>query len=259
MALSLPTEVISAMLGAVSGGGVTWVVHRQEASRQRVQQVRDVLMTLLDLREQQIKSDVMAVGGGIPAQQGSLLTQRRSMLLAVAESLAGAAERSLTAPDWLALAIECERDRNFSSTRMYYERAVRCARKADAMTQVYALRNLATYRFNAGPDHDAVEGTRLFGLAADVTRSSTDPYLCYVTGYTLACWAWWVVSTGGENWRPLVMEAKRKYRAGRDGTPVAQQALELLERDEQAWLRGDSSELPTPSAGPPSSELPVAE
>ena len=84
--MAIPTELISAVVGAASGGGVAWLIHRQDVSRQRVEEVRDVLLKLLDLRERMTDSKV----------DPSLINQRRAILLAVADSLSGAAAPWLT-------------------------------------------------------------------------------------------------------------------------------------------------------------------
>jgi hypothetical protein len=71
MSVSVPTELVSAVIGAVSGGGVVWITHRQDVSRQRVQQLRETLLKLLDLREQ-------AMSGGAAGVQQPLQNQRRA-------------------------------------------------------------------------------------------------------------------------------------------------------------------------------------
>jgi tetratricopeptide (TPR) repeat protein len=231
----VPTEVISAVIGAASGGGVSWVIHWQDVSRQRVQEVRETLLKLLDLREQSAKPDINA----------DLLNQRRIMLLAVADSLAARAGRRLTTPDWLALGEESEADRDFISARRYYEKGLASSRKDDALTQVFALRHMAIYNYGAAPDGVATEGAALFRRAVELTGSSNDAYLRFVTGYSYASWASCARRRDETGWRELADEAFERFHASAtEYPPAADEAREF-----QKWL--DRPPGAPPAENPP--------
>ncbi len=220
----VPTELISAAIGALSGGGVSWAIHRQDVAQRHVQDVRDVLLKLLDLREQAEN----------PRVNQELLNQRRIMLLAVADSLAARARKTLTTPDWLSLGEESALDRDFTSARRYYELGLASSRKGDTLTQVIALRHLAIYNYSAAPDGAPSEGGKFFKQAADLTRSSDDAYLRFVTGYTLATWAWYAEDRDDEHWRQLTDEAIECYRScGPRYPPAADEAAKV-----EAWKEG---------------------
>jgi hypothetical protein len=234
--VSIPTEaitaVVSAVIGAVSGGGVAWWIHREDAYGQRVQQTREALLQLIDLRTDLLESESLA-----PARV-EVLMQRRAMLLAVADSLAGRAARTLTVHDWIALGYECQADRDYRAARSHFERAVDQSGAEDLLTRVIARRFLAAYRYGAGPDHDATVGAGLYREAVALTRAEDDPYLRYNTGLSLALWAWWAASCQEQDWRALLEDAKRCYGEAAVGYPPASQALARLEDDERRGAIG---------------------
>jgi hypothetical protein len=246
--VAISTEVVSAVIGAVTGGGVSLIIHQQDASRQRVQELRETLLKLLDLREQ----------FGDPNVNAALLNQRRSMLLAVADSLASRSRRALSSPDWLALGVESEADRDFVSARGYYARGLKVARKSDAMTQVYALRTVAAYHYSGAPDADPAVGTMLFDEAASLTSASEDTYLRFTTGYTFASWAWCARAAGDERWQQLGHQALLAFDAcGADYTIAVDEAARL-----RRWMRDPTparSDGPPPPAREPTRGAPNAE
>lgn len=249
--MSIPTEVltagISAVIGALSGGGVAWWIHRQDADGQRVQQVRDALLALIDLRGQLLDAQAL------PPQRVEVLTQRRAMLLAVADSLAGRAARALTVHDWIALGYECQADRDFPAARAHLERAVAESKGEDLLTKVIALRFLAAYRFGAGPDQDVGVAAALYLEAVALTREQTDPYLQYNTALSLAAMAWWKANRGQSDWPAIVEQAKQFYSKASTEYPPAGQALRELEAQER---EGNFGHLPVHPHEPTASSLP---
>ena len=226
--MSVPTEIISAIIGAASGGGVVWVAHRQDVRRSRIQEVRNTLLQLLDLRQ-------ATMGSRLSPAESNLWMQRRAMLLAVAASQADAAGRSLSTHDWLALAEECGKDHNFRDAFTYYERAVRRARREDILAQVIALRSFAAYRYNAGPQRDVVKGALLYRTAVELTAPGSDAYMQYLTGYTFTAWARSSFFAQQDDWRGLIDEAKRLYAAAAPGYPPAHKSLEAVQAAKHEW------------------------
>jgi hypothetical protein len=155
---------------------------------------------------------------------------------------AARAGRRLTTPDWLALGEESEADRDFISARRYYEKGLASSRKDDALTQVFALRHMAMYNYSAAPDGVATEGATLFRRAIELTESSHDAYLRFVTGYSYASWASCARRRDETGWRELVDTAFASFHASATEFPPAATEAEEFRK----WL---DQPLGAPPAG----------
>jgi hypothetical protein len=228
--VAIPTEIISAVIGALSGGGVSLAVHRQDVRNARVEETHRALLDLVALRGQMLDGQSQ----GLPPERMEVLVQRRALQLAVVETLIRKTKGRLTAHDWIALGCEACVDRDFQSALGHFERAVRLARDDDALTRAIALRNLGRLRYTAiGEVRDAAAGGSAFASAVQTTASVQDAYMRYNTGLSLAMWgaAETVAGAGviDVDARAHLDEARACYeQAAATGYPQAAQALEQL-------------------------------
>ena len=256
--MAIPTEIISAIIGAASGGGVAWLAHRQDTFNARVQETHRALLDLVELRGQMLDS------WSFTPERMEVLVQRRALLLAVAETLTRRTSRALTAHDWIALGFEALADRDFPSALERYERAVRASHEDDLLTQAIALRYLAALRYTAvGKCHDRAAGAAAYARAAELTSTIEDSYMLYNTGLSLAAWGLFEAAAGEDGARARLEEAKDCYRrAVARGYPQAQQALQQLEERERAGFTAPDPLAPPPAphaaapASTPASTLP---
>jgi tetratricopeptide (TPR) repeat protein len=243
--MAIPTEVISLVSGAVSGGGVSYLIHYQDVRGQRVQQTREVLLALIDLRGQIMDSE------GMPQERSEVLVQKRVTLLAVASSSARRAGRSLTAHDWIALGYECQNNCDYDDAYAHFERAVRRAKKEDMLTRVFALRFLAEVCCAPGPHHDYTRGAGLYLEAVNLTRGNENPFLRYHTGLTLGNWTSWAYRYEQPDRHELFEQAKQQYRDAIEGYPLAAKALgDLEENERQGFRRRNTLPPPIPASAP---------
>jgi hypothetical protein len=251
------------LLGALSGGGVAWLIHRQDSYTQRVQKTRDTLLQLIELRGQIMDSQ------GWPLVRMEVLYQKRAMLLSVAEGFAARAGGSLSAHDWIVLGTECQSNRDYKDACAHLKRAVECSDSEDLLTKVIARRVLAAYYYEPGRLEDPARGARLYAEAVALTRGEDDAYLRFCTGWSLASWAWWAARNDDDGWEQLLQEAKDFYAKAIDGYPPARGVLEELERQSQGDFSGGgppppvdpTAAVPEPSPGagqnPTTSALPA--
>ena len=241
--MAVPPELISAFIGAAGGAGVAWLSYRAQAARERTQEIRDVLVKVVELRER--LSELPAKPLAQQAEFGSLLNTRRALYLAIAEDLERKAGRRLTAHDYNILGYENLLDSDFLGARRYYERGLHKAQRADVLTQTISTRSLAAYFYAPGPEYDPDEGDRRFQAAVDLTIELANPYMLYTTGYTLEMWATSLMAAGRSGWDERLAEARRCYEDLPEWmSPLRETTLASLAAKEQQATQGQYASLP---------------
>jgi hypothetical protein len=228
------------------GIAVGYITHRQDVARGRANEIRDVMIKLIELRE-----SFAALSRADPIMFESLSTainQKRGQYLAKARSLARQAKRSMSFNDYLTLAEEVQNDAEYRLALEYYERARRKARSGGALQQAIILRYLAAYYCLPSPDRDVAQADRLFAESIAKTAGKADGYMLYTTGLTYVLWAGQLAAQQ----RPFadeLAEAQRLYRQSAETHPIGSQALLALEARERAGYFGPAAQAAVVSAG----------
>jgi hypothetical protein len=209
--VAVPTELISAAIGAVSGAGVSVWTYRASLAHQRNREVREQLLQIVDLRAQQSELNQTKPVNYLEAS--GLLNSKRTLYLAIANELAEKAHRSLTPNDCMLLGFESYSDGDARTARRHFERAVSKARhrRVSVVTRVEALRYLGAYFLGPGPDQDPARGSRCYREAVELTDGDPNPYFVYATAVSIEQWGRALGGSGDEGWRALVERARRTY------------------------------------------------
>jgi tetratricopeptide (TPR) repeat protein len=207
----IPNEIVSALIGAAAGGGISYWTYRGTLAQQRNRDIREQLIKVIELREQQGVIDAERPDNYLAVS--TWINTKRGIHLAIANDLSEKAHRSMTPNDCMALGYECQLDRNPQAARDHYERALRKAKKSGLIDRVVALRYLGYYFFDVGPDQDLEEGNRYFRQAVELTRQETMPYLVFTTGVSYERWAGLLLGVGDPRWREVAQFAKAAYES----------------------------------------------
>lgn len=209
--MAVPTELISAAIGAVSGAGVSVWTYRRSLSQQRNREVREQLLQIVDLRLRQSELNHTKPANFLEAS--GLLNSKRTVYLAIANELAEKTHRSLTPNDCIQLGFETYTDGDTETARRHFERAVRKSqeKQVTVVTRVAALRYLGAYFLGSGPDHDPAQGSNCFREAVQLTEGDPNPYFLYTTAMSYEQWGRALGGAGDEGWRALVEQARRSY------------------------------------------------
>lgn len=157
-----------------------------------------------------------------------MLNQQRELHLALAESLAARAARSLTAADYIILGFECQVNGDLVRAGGFFEQAEKRSQRADTLTQVYALRYRAGYFLTSQPGHPQT-GNQFFQRAVALTEHSADPFMQSATGYTYEMWATNPALQGSELAAEKLRAARRCYEQIA-AEPMRQAALSGFEQ-----------------------------
>jgi len=235
-------EVWTGLTGAacaVAGIGVAWRSHHQDVARARTNEVRDLMIKLVELRESFVK---LPQGDPILYETlSSALNQKRGLYLAMARSLAVRAGRSLSFNDYVTLGEESQNDADHASALTFFTRAERLSRAGGVLNQTIIRRHLAAYYSLPAPHRDLERADRLFAEAVAKTADQRDGYMLYTTGLTNAMWAAQAVAVG-RPWKEKLDEAKRLYEESARSNPIGRQALVALAERERAALDNTGSD-----------------
>lgn len=244
--MAIPTELVSAAIGAVSGAAVSYWTYRGTLSHQRNRETREQLLEIIELRNHFQELD-QADAGYI--RMASMLNSKRTIHLANANELAAKGHRSLTPYDCMQLGYECHMDRDMESACAHFERAVRKARKrrTSAITLVVALRYLGSYYLDSGLYHSASKGNQCYLDAVELTRLESPAYLIYATGNSYESWARALAAAGSEDWREVARQARVAY----ERLPTADVYRAPCLRSIDVLLGLSTETVPRPTLTPP--------
>lgn len=234
--MAVGVDVITGVTGAtcaVAGIVVASLRHRQDVARTRTNEIRDLMIKLVELREAFAK-----LPQGDPILFDALstaLNQKRGLYLAMAQSLAVRAAPSLSFNDYLTLGEECQLDANYSQALTYFTRAEKLAR--GSLNQAIIRRYLAGFYSLPAPHRDLDRADALFAEAIARTDGKPDGYMLYSTGLSYALWAAQAASLG-RPWQDKLDAAKRLYEQSAQSHPIGRQALLMLAQQEQAGVFG---------------------
>jgi hypothetical protein len=240
------TAAIVAALGGVAAGAIASYTHHQDIVRQRINDVREALLKLIDIRER-----FVALSPHDPTYDvtSSFLNQRRAIYLAVAETLAERVKGSLSDDDYATLGSECLSALDYQRAREFFERGERRARSGTPLGQAIAVRYLAGYYASAAPDGSLERADELFAQSVALTQDSADPYMVYMTGLTYQLWAFGTAGRRGSVAQDKVEQARKLYAALPAWYTLGPAAQVALARAEQAAALGPQP-ASAPSAGP---------
>lgn len=228
--LGLAAAIVAA-LGGVAAGAIAARTHHQDVVRQRINDVREALIKLIDIREQ-----FLALSHEDPKYDvtSGFLNQRRAIYLAVAETLAERVQGSLSADDYATLGAECLSALDFRRALECFERGERRARSGTPLGHAIALRYLAGYYGSNAPDGSLERADELFAQAVALTQDSADPYMVYTTGLTYQLWAFGTTGRRGCLARDKVERARKLFAELPAWYTLGSVALVTLARAEQA-------------------------
>jgi hypothetical protein len=239
--LGLAAAIVAA-IGGVAAGVIAVRTHHQDVVRQRINDVREALIKLIDIREQ-----FMALSQEDPNRDvtSSFLNQRRAIYLAVAETLAERVKGSLSADDYATLGSECLLALDYRGALESFERGERQARSGTALGHAIALRYLAGYYGSNAPDGSLERADRLFAQAVGLTQGIADPYMVYMTGLTYQLWAFGTTGRrGGVAW-DKVEHARKLFAELPAWYTLGPSALVALARAEQAATGAQPASAPS--------------
>ena len=181
---------LAAILGAAVAGWIAWVAHKQAVSLDSAREIREVLLKLLECREQ--AADQWKNTKDAPEREMNLtiINNKRRLYIGVAQSMIPKAKSQLTSQDYEFLGYECFEDFDFEAAKNHYESALEKAKKQDLLDQVNALRFLGDFYFSiSNPFLDFDRANRFYGRAVELIKDQTDPYYLYQLGLTCENWA----------------------------------------------------------------------
>jgi hypothetical protein len=242
--LGLAAGVVAA-LATVAGGFVAWRTHREDVVRQRINDVREALLNLIDVRERYMALPRNAPNYGITS---SFLNQRRAIYLAVAGTLAERVKGALSSDDYATLGLECMAALEYPRALECFERGERRARSGSPLGHAIALRFLAGYYGSDAPDGSLQRADDLFGQAVAKTEGSNDPYMIYQTGLAYQYWAFGTAARRGGLAQDKVDKARELFTRLPASNPLGSQALADLDEAERMAAVGAPTQFqPTSS------------
>lgn len=228
----METELVAgiggAFVGAILTGFFAWWMHSTEQVSVKKDELRKILMNLLDLRER-FQTEVAAIQD--PQHQetaGLFINNKRVIYLEAAETLVEQIPKNVSSSEYGSLAYEFWADSNFLAAEKYYLKSVEAARPT--LMKVFALRGVAAFYFGYGPHRDFEKGRTYFRNATKLLRNPNDPYSVYTLGYTYQTWGFAELGNGfqmeGNN---LIDQAKKYYKDLPDNVPLKNQSLIWLD------------------------------
>lgn len=236
--MAIGVDVVTGVTGAVcavTGIAVAWRSRRQDVARTRTNEIRDLMIKLVELREAFAK--LPQADPILFDTLSTALNQKRGLYLAMAQSLAVRAAPTLSFHDYLTLGEECQIDANYAQALTYFTRAERLARSGGSLPQAIIRRYLAGFYSLPAPHRDLDRADALFAEAVAKTDGQPDGYMLYSTGLSYALWAAQAASLG-RPWQDKLEAAKRLYAESAKSHPIGRQALLALAERERAGAFG---------------------
>jgi hypothetical protein len=233
---------IVAALGAVAAGVIAARTHHQDVVRQRINDVREALIKLIDIREHCVSLSCEDPKYDVTS---SFLNQRRAIYLSVAETLAERVKGSLSADDYVTLGSECMWALEYRRARECFERGERRARSGTELGHALALRYLAGYYGSNAPDGSLERADELYAEAVHLTQRSDEPYMVYTTGLTYQLWAFGTTGRRGHLDRDKVEQARKLFAELPAWYTLGSTALVALARAEQADAAAQPAAAPS--------------
>jgi len=182
--------MIAAVLGTVVGAGTVilgWLLQRFDTSRARRKELRELIVSILDIRED-MEARIANIEGHTARFNADLRANaKRLMFLEAAHAVATARGAEVATNEYITLAWEFWRNSDFARARRYLERALDVA--ATPYEQSTAYRNLGAYYISVGPEQNVEYGRELYDTAFVELAEASDPYSTYLRGYVYETWA----------------------------------------------------------------------
>lgn len=221
------TGILGAIVGSILTGLVSLRIHKSSEYRQKREELREVLLKLVQLKEDyelRIKSIIDQTSR---EQIGGILNEKRMILKSAAEDLEQKIRSGLSPGEYITLGQENWSYSNFDGAEKYYKKAIEAS--TDSLNKSISARILAFFYTTRGPHHDFRKAEEHFQQAIDYLSRATDDYSIYTIG--LAYETWGIAEEfhrKGKEGRNLFELAKAHYYRITDGNPLREDSLNRI-------------------------------
>lgn len=233
-------EAIAGILGAVVGsiltGFVSWRIHKTSEYRQKREELRDVLLKLVQFKED-YELRIKSISDQTSREQlGGILNEKRMILKSAAEALERQIRSGLSPGEYITLGNESWGYSDFDGAEGYYQKAVKAS--IDSLNKSISTRTLALFFTTRGPHQDFRKAEEHFQQAIECLSRASDDYSIYTLGLAYESWGGAEeFHKIGKNGRNLFELAKAHYSRITEGNPLREDSLIRI----KAKLEGESN------------------
>lgn len=220
-----PATILSviALVASLGATVFTQVTSSQETIRSKKEELRKLLIGLVEIRQEYMKSAPSPMSGG-----SQLLKAKQGVYLQAAERLASEIPGTVSSYEYVLLATEEASDGNYARAENYLFKGADVG--ATPLQRAQALRILAIGYFFPGPLNNVEKGRAAFAKAIDSLKAESDPYVIQGRCLTYEAWAGMeVLGSSATNAREKTDIARKCYNDLPPNYPGRQQLLDGLE------------------------------
>jgi hypothetical protein len=227
-------------LAAVVFSIVSFLISQQQSNAQELrakhEELRRLLIELISFQES-LSANIAAITDPIQREEaGGALNSKKLIYLQSAESMADELSSHVSSAEYSTLGRQEMTQSDFRKAERYFLMAPNAAN--DLISKAMATRDIGEFYFQMSPLRDIEKGRKYFSDAADITKTATDDYSLYCTGYTYDMWGSFEKLSGFQiDGDQKLALAREYYKKISSQDSLGAWALEALEKRSQTILR----------------------
>lgn len=220
--------ILGAVVGSILTALVSWRIHRTSEYRQKREELRDVLLKLVQFKEDYELKIKSIIDQTSREQIGGILNEKRMILKSAAEALEQQIRSGLSPGEYITLGNETWSFSDFNGAEKYYKKAIEAS--INSINKSISARTLAFFYTTRGPHQDFRKADEHFQQAIECLSRASDDYSIYTIGFAYESWG--IAEEfhkNGKEGRNLFELAKAHYSRITDGNPLREDSLNRIE------------------------------